>query len=162
MLSNLAPQSTVWFYLSETKLNESQTQRITNELQGFTACWDSHGHPLKSSFEIIENHLIVISVDASTSASGCSVDKLTHVIRKIESELNIPLFNRQLVLFQEKTGDWAVDTLNGFKEKLQKNILDSETLIYDLTTNTLAEYFDRGIVSIQKSWLKKYLPKVLS
>lgn len=162
MLSNLASQSTVWFYLSETKLNESQIQRITNELQGFTACWDSHGHPLNSSFEIFENHLIVISVDASTSASGCSVDKLTHVIRKIESELDISLFNRQLVLYKNKIDLWKVASLNDFKEELLKNNIDSETLIYDLTVNKLADFLERGKVSIQKSWLKKYIPSVLS
>jgi hypothetical protein len=162
MLSKLSPLSTVWFYLSETKLNESQLQKINNELQGFTACWDSHGSPLNSSFEIFENHLIVISVDASTSASGCSVDKLTHLIRKIESDINIPLFNRQLVLFQDKWGVWTSVSLNNFKEQLHNNMIDSETLVYDLTIHTLSDFFERGKVPVQKSWLKKYIPIVLT
>jgi hypothetical protein len=162
MLSNLSPQSVVRFYLSKTKLDPTQEATIHERLQSFSACWDSHGQPLKSSFEIIHHHLIAVAVDASTHASGCSLDKLTHTMQAIEADLNIPLFDRQVVLYQNKNGQWDVVSIEGFKEKISDHSINAETLIYDLTIQTTAEYMQRGVVSVQKSWLKKYLPIVLT
>jgi hypothetical protein len=101
-----------WVFVANRKLTDVETAQVENALQDFVATWSSHGTPLKASAFCFEQASIVVAADELVAkASGCSIDKITHLVRALGQQFNVDFFDRFNVLIRE-SDEWVISTYN--------------------------------------------------
>jgi hypothetical protein len=151
--------SRVWIYQADRAFSENDQKVISNTLKEFCTQWAAHGNPLETSFIILYNQFVVLSVNENTAgASGCSIDGSVRVLKELSQQLNIDFFNRTKIAFliNNEVKLYPLQELSG--------LFKSEVLIgASITFNNLVPDkigFERDWkISAEKSWLAKYLPK---
>lgn len=138
-------------------MTESEKNTISEILLAFTQQWVVHGHPLKTSFTVLHDQFIVLAADESdTAASGCSIDSSVQVIRQVEQQFALGLFERTNVVFLK---GHQIETLS------QKQLLpmltegnwSAETLVFNNTIATKGDLTNNWAVPARQTWLKRYL-----
>ena len=98
--NQMAGSARVWVYQSNRALSLEESKAIAELTVDFLTKWTAHGAGLKSSFRILHNHFLAISVDeAHTGASGCSIDASVHFIQSLERQFGVNFFDRTKVAF---------------------------------------------------------------
>src|SRR5688500_13470089 len=96
----ISPASRVWIYQSDKKFTAASKEKISASLRTYCDTWSAHGQPLKASFDIRFDQVVVLAADESFNAtSGCSVDDSARAIKAIEKETGHDFFNRNLIAF---------------------------------------------------------------
>lgn len=118
------PQSKVWVYTANRKLNDAEQKFVQDELKIFTNSWAAHGSGLKADGVIEYNQFIILAVDESdVNASGCSIDSSVKFIKAIGQELNVDFFDR-LNLVIEKDGEFNRTHISELKEYAEWNVFN--------------------------------------
>ncbi|KFF14534.1 hypothetical protein N6B72_05805 [Chryseobacterium soli] len=142
----------VIIYPASRPLETKEAKVITEKLYDFLAGWAAHGKPLSSSFKIEKNQFIIICVDEEKEmASGCSIDALGKIMREIDAEYQLGLFDRMKASFVE---DGTVKTLKlqEFKSKLRSGELSKEIEVFDFSKNTYLEFLSNFLLPFGRSW----------
>jgi hypothetical protein len=99
-----------WVFVANRILTEQEVLRINDELNAFVSNWKTHGTPIDASGFCFEQAAIVIAAnEAEVKASGCSIDKITHLVRSLGSSLDIDFFNRFNVLNRSDACNWTLE-----------------------------------------------------
>ncbi|MCB9203075.1 MAG: hypothetical protein H6604_08525 [Flavobacteriales bacterium] len=147
----------VWIFQSNKTIEKSQLELIQIALDEFIKNWTAHGAKLYAGYEIIEDRFIKVYADESKEkASGCSIDAMTQIIKKIESNLKTGLLNRMFISYENKEGI-QTKLLPEFKKLIQKKQLTAEDYIYDISVSNQKEFLNRFKIKIKDSWAKTYL-----
>ncbi|WP_294271205.1 hypothetical protein [uncultured Chryseobacterium sp.] len=139
-------------YPASRPFSTKEAKTITEKLFDFLATWAAHGKPLSSSFKIEKNQFIVICVDEEKElASGCSIDALGKLMREIDEEYQLGLFDRMKASYVE---DGAVKTLKlqEFKSKIRSGELSKDIQVFDFSKNTYLEFLSNFLLPFDKSW----------
>lgn len=139
-------------YPASRPFSTKEAKIITEKLFDFLATWAAHGKPLSSSFKIEKNQFIVICVDEEKElASGCSIDALGKLMREIDEEYQLGLFDRMKASYVE---DGAVKTLKlqEFKSKIRSGELSKDIQVFDFSKNTYLEFLSNFLLPFDKSW----------
>lgn len=84
----------VLIYPASRPMTAREVKEITETLYDFLPGWNAHGKALTSSFKIDYSQFIIITVDEEkVQASGCSMDTLNGIMRKIDAAYNLGLFD---------------------------------------------------------------------
>lgn len=103
MFDNFSDSSRVWLYKSDRELNASEQEQILSLTDDFLKNWAAHGNQLFGKATILENWVLVISVNEGiSSASGCSIDSKVKFIKNLGEKLSIDFFNRMKVLVKKE------------------------------------------------------------
>lgn len=147
-----SPQSKVWIYQSNREFTANEVASIQQKLDAFTAQWKAHGHQLKAKAEIPYNFFIVLIVDQDiANATGCSIDSSVRVIKEIESEYGLDLFDRFNMAY--KIGDEVhVTTKEDFETLITIKKITADTIVFNNMVQTLDEYQNKWEVPLAKSW----------
>lgn len=155
---SINPSSRIWVYQSDKKFTVEDKAIIEVMLQLFTEKWAAHGQPIKSSFEIRFDQFIVLVADEGYhSASGCSIDDSVRTIQEIGKQLNVDLFNRNLIAFVKNESVVLVD-LPLLKQKYGEGFWDESTPTFNNLIGTKGQLENDWIVPSSKTWLKRYVP----
>jgi hypothetical protein len=149
---SFSPQSRVWVYQSNREFSASEVTEIQEKLNAFTAQWQAHGHQLKAKAEIIHNFFIVITVDETASnVTGCSIDASVRVLKEIETQYNLDLFNRFNMAYM---GDNKVFSLNkeDFETLVSIKKITPDTIVFNNMVQTLEEFETKWQVPFAQSW----------
>ena len=149
--SDLQNDSRVWVYQSDKLLTPSEKASIERDLIDLCNSWSAHGSPLSASFHIYDWFICLFVDESKSQASGCSIDSSVKVIREISSRFNINFFNRLNIAYKEEE-ETKVLPLSEFKK-----IISSSMLVYNNLVQTKEEFDENWVISIEKSWLSKYL-----
>lgn len=153
---NLSPNSRVWVYQSNKKLDPVQLVSINNSLENFIKNWTAHNQSLKASYQIRYNRFIILMVDESQAgASGCSIDASVHFLQKLEKEHGIELFNRMLFAYEEDYEVFCLERVE-FEKALQKGKITRETLVFNNLVRTKSELDNMWRVPLKESWFGNY------
>ena len=147
----------IWIYQSNRLLTDNECVRIADILQEFVQQWTAHGNQLYGSFEIRYNLFIFLKVDESKAmVTGCSVDKSVHLLKKIENELQITLFDRFQVAYREKySNELQVVPRDVFERLIQNGEVDAHTVVYNNMLTEAAEVDAKWEVALTESWHAK-------
>jgi len=149
----------LWIYQSNRLLTDAECARIADVLQEFVEQWTAHGNQLLGSFEIRHRLFILLKVDESQAmVTGCSIDKSVHLLKKLESELGISLFDRLQVAFRDAAGELRVVHRDEFRSLVQSGKVHAETIVYNNTVTSAADLADKWEVPLRDSWLYQALP----
>ncbi|PRD49112.1 ABC transporter ATPase [Sphingobacterium haloxyli] len=140
----------VWIYQSNRFFETEEVQKIEQILEEFVQQWTAHGSQLAGSYEIRYSLFIILKVDEEKAmVTGCSIDKSVHLLKKIEQELGISLFDRlQLAYRREANAPIQVVSQENFRELLRTGEIDHDRVVV----------FNNMITSVQELDMKWEVP----
>lgn len=154
----LADESRVWIYQSTQHLEFEKVERLSARLMNFIDSWQAHGKDLQASFTIIYNRFIVVALDeASYQATGCSIDKLTHTIQALETELDLSLLDRMQVAYKDENLILTMP-MNAFRAELEQGEYDENTVVFNNLIETKGQLKSHWETPVKNSWHKQLLP----
>lgn len=147
----------VIIYPASRPFNPRESKIITEKLYDFLATWAAHGKPLSSSFKIEKNQFIVVCVDEDKeAASGCSIDALGGVMREIDQEYELGLFDRMKASFVEN-GEIKTMKLQDFRKGLKEGLISADIEVFDFSKNTYVTFLSDFLLPLRKSWAGIYV-----
>jgi len=153
----LSDNSRVWVYQADRTLTEQEVEQIAKKLVPFVSNWKRHGDALKASFKIVYNQFVVLAVDEDyNDVSGCSIDASVHLMREIEKELNIDMFDKMKVTFKDGTNINTI-TLQEFKVYAKQQKINANTVVFNNMINSKADLMNAWEIEAGKSWHAKFL-----
>lgn len=142
----------VIIYPASRPLKPIESKAITEKLYDFLATWAAHGKPLSSSFKIEKNQFIVICVDEEKEpASGCSIDSLGSVMKELDAEYNLGLFDRMKASYVEN-GEIKTMKLQDFRNGLKNGEISQDIEVFDFSKNTYVAFLSDFLLPLRMSW----------
>ena len=147
----------VIIYPASRAFTTKEAKVITEKLFDFLAGWAAHGKPLSSSFKIEKNQFIVVCVDEEKeAASGCSIDALGQIMREIDVEFQLGLFDRMKATFVEN-GETKTMKLQDFRKGLKEGTLPHNIDVYDFSKNSYVAFLSDFLLPLRRSWAGMYI-----
>lgn len=150
---DFAGDSRVWIYQSPRLFFLSEALQIEEMLEAFVRDWKSHGTPVKGYANLFYGQFIVLMADESaTGVSGCSTDSSVHLIKEIEKQFGVNLFDRLMLAFRIDDKVQMVP-LSQLPYALENGFVDAETLYFNNLVQTKVELEEKWLTPLKNSWL---------
>lgn len=150
--------SRVWVYQSNRAFTITEAVQIEELLESFCKEWNSHGSEVKSYANLFFGHFIILMADETkTKVGGCSTDSSLRFIKKIESDYNVKLLNRQMLAFIVKESIRLIP-LSKVNVSIESEIINPDTLYFNNTILTKQELLNNWIIPVKDSWLAQRIP----
>jgi hypothetical protein len=151
---NFSPDSRVWIYQSTRIFLINEALEIEDILKGFIKEWKSHGTPVKGAAHLLFGRFIVLLADEkATGVSGCSTDSSVRMIKGIEQQFNVNLFEREMLAFVVKDKIQLLP-FRQLQYAFDNNFITADTLYFNNTVQTKEELETQWIIPLKESWLK--------
>ncbi len=153
---NLADDSRIWIFQANRKFSTEEKDTIISKLKHFIADWNAHGAALLADFDLPYDQFIVVGVDENqAAASGCSIDKLTKIMRELDAEYNFEFLNRMLVAY-EQNEEIKIEKLPTFKKNVKEGLI-KDVNVFNNGIAKLSEFKTSWILPLEQSWAKTLL-----
>lgn len=150
---NLADDSKIWIFQANRKFSIEEKQAIIAKLDNFIADWNAHGAELLADFDLPYDQFIVVGVDENqATASGCSIDKLTKIVREIDTDYSFDLLNRMLVSYENEEGIF-IEKLPTFKQKVKEGEIKN-VKVFNNGVSSLNDFKQNWLLPLEESWAK--------
>ena len=147
----------VIIYPASRPFTPKESKVIAEKLYDFLATWAAHGKPLSSSFKIEKNQFIIVCVDEDKeAASGCSIDSLSGIMRELDQEFNLGLFDRMKASFVED-GEVKTMKLQEFRKGLKDGSISQDIEVFDFSKNSYIAFLSDFLLPLNKSWAGIYI-----
>ena len=148
----ISENSRIWIYQANRVLTINEENHILKMLNDFTSQWQAHGQSLAALGEVLHHQFIIFSVDEQIAgATGCSIDQSVNLIKEIEKEFNLELFDRFRVAYRD--GQNIINcSREEFEDALKKGLIDEETLVFNNTVSVRKALQTSWEVPMKKSW----------
>lgn len=142
----------IWIYQADRELTDSEEQHILSRLEEFTGQWRAHGKQLAATAEVRHRRFVILMVDDSVAPpTGCSIDKSVHLLKEIEQEIGLNLFDRMQVAY--KDGEAVkVASRDEFAAQLASGDLTADTIVFNNLVASYPELADKWEVPVKDSW----------
>jgi hypothetical protein len=122
-------------------------------LEAFASDWESHGTPVKGWANLFFGQFIVLMADESaTGVSGCSTDSSVRLIKQIEQQYKVNLFDRLLLAFVIKDKLQLIP-LAQLNYAVENNFITADSLYFNNIVQTKEELQNNWIIPVKESWL---------
>jgi hypothetical protein len=153
----LPSASRIWIYQADRKISEAGKELISKYLNEYCSQWSAHGQPLRTSYQIAEDHFIILAVDESIhDASGCSIDTSVNALKDITRQTGIDFFNREMIAF--KNEDIVLIPLRNLKDKYSEKIWNASTFAFNNTITEKGQLETQWLKPAGETWLRRYIP----
>jgi hypothetical protein len=147
--------SRVWIYQCNRLFTLSEVLDIEAMVQEFAANWTSHQVPVKGFATVFFGQFIVLMADeTATGVSGCSTDSSVRLMKQIEQQFNVQLFDRQLLAFVVKD-NVQVLPMSQLPYAFTNQFITADTLYFNNLVATKKELATQWLVPVKDSWLSK-------
>lgn len=157
--NELPSTARVWIYQLNRSVTAVERSEIEKVIRLFCNQWQAHGAPLKTSYQLLNDHFLMLAVDENAGgASGCSIDGSVRILKELGAKYNIDFFDRTLAAFliDDKV---IVYPIGNLKELFADGTLSSITVTFNNLVLTKGDFLENWMIPVNKSWLAKYLPK---
>lgn len=155
----IADHGRVWIYTTDRKMTEDEVREISAILDKFCEHWAAHGNDLFAGHRIEYDRFIVLTVDEEkAAASGCSIDSSVAVMREIDAQFNLDLFNRTRIYIKNEDGILQT-TLADARARIEEGTWTRDMLMANTTVLTKGEWERKPFIPLRESWMKRYLKK---
>lgn len=146
----------IWIYQAERKLSAEEADTVEKAASYFLTHWQAHGQDLKSSFSLKHGQFLILTVDEThNAASGCSIDASVHLVQKIEHELGISFTTNGQVAFMINDRIF-LKPFNQIKSAIRDQEISTETVVFDNTIQSLADFRAKWPAKSQDTWVSRY------
>jgi hypothetical protein len=156
--SDFNDNSHVWIYQSNRVFNLTEVIEIEELLKNFANTWKSHGVQLKGYGNLFFGQFVIFMADETASGvSGCSTDTSVRLIKNIEKDFQVDMFDRQMLAFiiEERIQLLPLSQINN---SLESGLITEETLYFNNTILTKKELLKKWIIPVKKRWLAMRMP----
>jgi len=102
--------------------------------------------------EVIHHQFIVLSVDEQVAgASGCSIDKSVALMKEIEQQFNINLFDRFRIAYK-LNHEIKSCSREDFEKMIEIGEVKEDTLVFNNLIQTRKELENNWEIPLKKSW----------
>jgi len=123
--------------------------------------WQSHGSRLSAASKLIANRVLIVAIDESrVSASGCSIDSLTHFLKDEAQTTPIDWFNRTYILHRPHSyppkslnDNWSVSSQSEFHELMNSQQFGHDVELINSTVLTLDSARLNLVQKVSESWI---------
>lgn len=155
----LADSSRIWIYQAGRKFTETEKNTISDVLTTFTHSWVTHGNPMKTSFTLLYDQFIVLAANENfNEASGCSIDSSVRVIRQLDQQFSLGLFDRTKVGFLKGEQLFMIP-LHELPNALAEGQWKQDSLVFNNVLSVKGQLKNEWIIRANQTWLKRYLAK---
>ncbi len=152
---NLPDNAKIWIFQANRDFSLSEKTEIEKALGHFIKSWKAHGADLSADYSLPYNRFIVVGIDENQmQATGCSIDKLTHLIKLFDKKFELELLNRMLVSMYEDNKITSL-SLSEFKERLKSNEISDRVEIFNTAISNFFDFKSKFILPIENSWAAK-------
>lgn len=152
--TDFAGDSRVWIYQASRLFTLSEALAIEEMLENFVKGWASHGTPVKGYGNLFYGQFVVLMADESaTGVSGCSTDSSVRLIKEIEQQFGVAMFDRLNLAFLVKDKVQMVPMAQ-VPYALENGFLNGESLYFNNTVQTKDELMHKWIIPMKDSWLR--------
>jgi hypothetical protein len=152
--ADFADNSRVWIYQSSRPFSEKEELEINEQLYQFYAQWQAHGAPVKGWAKLLFRRFIVMMADESNvEVSGCSTDSSVRIVKSIERQYDVNLFDRLSITFLVK-GQPEVLPMGQVQYAIDKGYISGDTLLFNNLVATKGDLFRNWLQPLSFSWLK--------
>lgn len=145
-------------YPASRSLSAKEVKEITEKIYDFLPTWNAHGKSLTSSFKIDYRQFVIISVDEEkVQASGCSMDSLNGLMREIDADYQLGIFDRMKACYKENDEIKTLPLIE-FRNKIKTGEL-KDIEVFDFSKDTYVNYLSDFLLPLSRSWAGIYLPK---
>jgi len=156
--ADFAGNSRAWIYQAHRLFTLPEALAIEGLLESFVRDWKSHGTPVKGYANLFYGQFIVLIADETASGvSGCSTDSSVRLIKQIEQQTGVQLFDRLNLAFyvQQKV---QLVPLAQLPYALDNGLIQPDTLYFDNTVQTKLELETKWLTPMKNTWLgQRYL-----
>ena len=150
--------SRVWVYQADHRFSDSEAQLVRERLSRFCEGWNTHGNHMPTSFELVENQILLLAVDESDlGASGCSIDSSVRILRELESLLDTNLTDQGKSSLKQPGGKMTVIPALGVKARVTAGKINLDTAVINPLIRTKADLKNMW-QPVRNSWLNRYFP----
>ena len=148
----LSLASKVWIYQSNRVFTDTELERLHDILTGFTSSWTAHNQQLRASYQIRHQRFLILIVDETQAgASGCSIDKSVHIMKAIEQEFHVDLFDRFQIAWKE--GDEIkLASRAEFDQLIAQKTVHEDTIVFNNLVKNLQELEAHWETPMKHSW----------
>jgi hypothetical protein len=158
---DFSADSRVWIYQGSRSFTLGEATQTTALLQSFTQSWKSHGAAVKAFGGLFYDQFVVLMADETVSGvSGCSTDSSVHLIKQIEQQTGIRLFDRLGLAFYFD-GQVQLIPLAQLPQALESGRINPETPFFNNTIQTKAELEQKWLIPLKDSWLAPRMMKTV-
>lgn len=142
----------VIIYPASRAMTAKEVKKITEKLYDFLPSWNAHGKSLTSSFKIDYKQFIIITVDEEkVQASGCSMDSLNGLMRELEAEYQLGVFDRMKACYLEN-GEVKTMKLTDFRTAVRNGEIGEDVQVFDFSKDTYVNYLSDFLLPFKRSW----------
>ena len=157
---NFHPDSRVWVYQSSRIFTVSEALQIEEMMTQFIHNWHSHGVPVKGAAHLFFGQFAVLIADeTATGVSGCSTDSSVRLIKEIEKNFGVNMFDRTNLAFamKDKSDQYRIQLLpmTQLQYAIDNRFLSPDTLYLNNMVQSKQELENNWIIPIKESWLAK-------
>ena len=146
----------VIIYPASRPFTAKESKVISEKLFDFLASWAAHGKPLSSSFKIEKNQFVVICVDEEKeTASGCSIDALSGVMRALDKEFDLGFFDRMKACYV-LDGEVRTVKLTDFRNGLKSGEIPQNIEVFDFSKDTYVNFLSDFLLPLKRRWAGVY------
>lgn len=152
---SFSPSSKVWIYQANRLFTVSEAFDLEDMLTAFTKKWNSHGNAVHGFANLFFGKFIVFMADeTATMVSGCSIDSSVDLVRQVEKNFGVEMFDRQLLNFLIKDKLEQIP-LSQFDYAMNNGLVSPQTLYFNNTVLNKTQWENEWIIPVEKSWLNK-------
>lgn len=157
---DFSPNSRVWIYQASRIFSIAEAFELEDLFAEFVQNWQSHGAKVKGYANLFFGRFIVIMADETqATVSGCSTDSSVKLIKKIEQQYKVDMFNRQHLAFVIKDKIEVVPMAQ-LSYAIENNFISTETLYFNNLVSTKKELELNWLCPLKQSWLAQKLALV--
>jgi hypothetical protein len=155
--SQMPPNAKVWIYASDKIISHEQLIIINEMAIPFIQNWTAHQNQLKAEFAVLYNCFLIFMVDEGfNEISGCGIDKSVNLVKDIEKQTNLNLFNRlkiQLINNNEVTIFNKTEIIS----KIENGETNTSTKTFNNQITTKTDFDNNWIIPLEQAW---FFPKI--
>lgn len=151
--ADFADESRIWIYQSSRAFVEKEQQEINEQLYQFYAQWQTHGQPVKGWAKLLFGQFIVVMADETgANVSGCSTDGMVRIIKSIERQYSVNMFDRLMLTFLVK-GKAQMLPMDQVQYALDNGYITGDTLLFNNIVGTKKELMTAWLTPLKNTWL---------
>jgi hypothetical protein len=159
LLPQLPNTARVWLFGASRTLNAEECESLESSISSFVAHWQAHGKDLVAGYALLWRGILVVAVDESKEPpSGCSIDKVFHLLKTQQEKTGLDFLQRTLIWMPE-TAELRIHTLETLIEAIDNGTCEQDSLTVNMMATTLGELRTNGLIPLSKSWVTKKLQK---
>jgi hypothetical protein len=131
--SALPDDSKIWLFGISPQVDDASAETVRSQLTDFIRNWKSHGEEIVAAGEVIEGSFLAVGITPESEASGCSIDRMFGLLKKLETDLGVEIIDSERVFYRDADGNVRAASRVEFAK-----VAGPATRVFDVTAERIA------------------------